>query len=64
MLFSNIIGTIAGAIYVQKWQPRPRVIAWHNVIVTVVATAGIAVVAAMDCNTVLYPSTMDYETGR
>ncbi|XP_077564425.1 solute carrier organic anion transporter family member 74D-like [Haemaphysalis longicornis] len=63
MLFSNIIGTIAGAIYVQKWQPRPRVIAWHCVIVTVLATAGIAAVAAMDCNTVRYPSTMDHETG-
>ncbi|XP_077563541.1 solute carrier organic anion transporter family member 74D-like isoform X2 [Haemaphysalis longicornis] len=63
VIVSNMVGTFAGAIFVHKWQPRPRIIAWHNVVVTLLATVGIAALMAVDCGTLRYPSTTDHETG-
>lgn len=63
LLFSNIIGTLAGAIFVHKWQPRPRVVAWHSVVATLLAVVGVSALMVMDCGTLQYTSTTGQETG-
>lgn len=51
MIVSTMVGTFAGAIFVHKWQPRPRVIAWHNAVVTIISVIGISALMAIDCDT-------------
>lgn len=55
VIVSNMVGTLAGAVFVHRWQPRPRVIAWHNVLVTILAVLGVSALMAIDCGTLRYP---------
>ncbi|KAK8763203.1 hypothetical protein V5799_034189 [Amblyomma americanum] len=63
VIVSNMVGTLAGAVFVHRWQPRPRIIAWHNVLVTLLAVLGISALMAVDCGTLRYPIAAHHETG-
>ncbi|KAM7308345.1 solute carrier organic anion transporter family member 74D isoform X1 [Ixodes scapularis] len=60
-ILSNVIGAILGSFFVHKVRPRPRIIASHQVLVIVVAVAGILGLMSIRCGSVQYPLTHDSE---
>ncbi|CAN7989023.1 unnamed protein product, partial [Ixodes hexagonus] len=55
IIVSNMVGTFLGAVFVHYWQPRPRIIAWHNVIATVIAIGGVIALMGMSCGNLKHP---------
>lgn len=55
IIMSNMVGTFLGALFVHHFQPRTRIIAWHNVVATVIAIGGVIALMGMSCGNLKYP---------
>ncbi|CAN7989025.1 unnamed protein product, partial [Ixodes hexagonus] len=54
-IVSNVIGTVLGSVFVHKIKPRPRIVAIHGLLVTLMSVAGILSLMAVSCGSIQYP---------
>ncbi|CAN8018134.1 unnamed protein product [Ixodes persulcatus] len=58
-IVSNVIGTILGSVFVHKVKPRPRIVAIHGLVVTLISIVGILALMAVSCGSIQYPVIRD-----